>query len=219
MNPLIAVAVAAAGVAATVNWYAIVRGDLQLERVSKAAVLAPLLAAVLLNDPDAKATSLLLGAALAASLAGDWLMLPPGRFTAGLAAFLVAHVAYLAVFLLGPLDAVLAAAGAAIGVGTLMVAGRPILLGATRAGMRRPVGAYLVGITLMAIAATASRSPMAAVGAWLFVASDARLGWRRFVTSPETRDTAPAWHRLGVMVPYHAGQILLTVAILLQPAS
>lgn len=208
-----------AGLVATTNWYAVARSDARLERATKPAVMAVLLAAVLLGDPEARPVSLLLAAALGASLVGDLLLLPPVRFTWGLIAFLLAHLAYLAAFLLGPLDVGLAGLGAAIGLATLAIVGRPILLGATRAGMKRAVVAYFGAIMLMAIAATASGSPIAATGAWLFIASDARLGWRQFVTASDARDAAPAWHRLGVMVPYHLGQILLTAAVLVQRAS
>ena len=204
---------------ALVDWYAVARGDAGRERIAKPAVIAVLLAAAMLGDPHARPVSLLLGAALGASLVGDLLLLPPVRFRAGLTAFLLAHVAYLAAFLLGPLNAVTALIGAVLGVGVLVLVGRPVLRGATAAGMRRPVAAYFAAIVLMAIAATASGSVVAAAGAWLFVASDAVLGWRQFVVSPESRAMAPAWHRLGVMVPYHLGQILLTAAILIQRAS
>lgn len=208
-----------AGLAAVANWYAVARQEAQMERATKPVVMVVLIAAVLLGDPEARPVSLLLAAALGGSLVGDLLLLPPVRFTWGLIAFLLAHLAYLAAFLLGPVDVGLAGLGAAIGVLTLAIVGRPILRGATRAGMRRSVAAYFGAIVLMAIAATASGSPFAAIGSWLFIASDARLGWRQFVTPPDARDAAPAWHRLGVMVPYHLGQILLTAAILIQRAS
>ena len=211
--------VAVAVLAALVDWYAVARDVAARERIAKPAVMAALLAAAMLGDPQAHPVSLLLGAALGASLVGDLLLLPPVRFRAGLTAFLIAHVAYLAAFLLGPLHAPAAAIGGVAGVVVLLLIGRPILRGATSARMRRPVAAYFGAIVLMAVAATASGSVLAAAGAWLFVTSDAVLGWRQFVDSPEAREAAPAWHRLGVMVPYHFGQILLTAAILIQRAS
>ncbi|TAL07715.1 MAG: hypothetical protein EPO00_08650, partial [Chloroflexota bacterium] len=194
-----------AGAVAMVDWYVVAQGDVRRERVAKPAVIAVLIAAALLGDPEARPVSLLLAGALGASLFGDLLLLPPVRFRAGLAAFLLAHVAYLAAFLLGPLHGPAAAIGAVVGVAVLLVLGRPILRGATAAGLRRPVGAYLAAIVVMAIAATASGSWVAAAGAWLFVTSDAVLGRRQFVDPPASRDAAPTWHRLGVMVPYHLG--------------
>ncbi len=219
MTNLELVLLTAAGAVAAIDWYAVARGDARRERVAKPAVIALLLVAAFLGDPEARPVSLLLAAALAASFFGDVLLLPPVRFRAGLTAFLLAHVAYLAAFLLGPLHAPGAAIGGVVGVAVLILAGRPILRGATAAGMRRPVAAYFAAIVLMAIAATASGSWVAAAGAWLFVTSDSVLGWRQFVDDPERTAAAPPWHRLGVMVPYHLGQILLTAAILVQRAS
>jgi len=205
---------AIAGVLAVVDWFAVYRGDARLERRAKPAVLAVLIAAVLISDPDASLRSLLLATALAASLTGDWLLLPPVRFTLGLLAFLLAHLAFLGAFLLGPLHAELGVIGAIGSVAVLVLAGRAILAGATRAGVRRPVGGYLAAICLMAIGATASGSPAAIAGAWLFVTSDAILGWDRFVaTAPQTPRASVA-RRVAVMVPYHAAQLLLTAALL-----
>ena len=96
------------------------------------------------------------------------------------------------------------------------VIGRRIIAGAALRRLRAPVAVYLGAISLMAIAATASGSVVAALGAWLFVASDARLGWSRFVARGHT---SQGFARLWVMVPYHLAQILLTVAILLGQAS
>src|SRR3972149_296559 len=107
-----AIALVAACLAAVIDWLAAARDDLRAERLVNPAVIVALIAAVLLAGPGVFPARALLVIALAASLAGDLLLLPPGRFTAGLAAFLVAHLAYLALFLLGPLDA-----GAALGGG------------------------------------------------------------------------------------------------------
>jgi uncharacterized membrane protein YhhN len=204
----------ASAILAVIDWIAVTRGDERLERRVKPAVLVPLIAAVLLSHPDASTRSLLLAIALAASLAGDALLLPPERFTYGLVAFFVAHVAFLAVFLLGPVQAPLAVMGALAAGAVLLGIGRGILAGATRAGLRRPVGAYLAAIFFMAIAATASGSPVAAAGAWLFVASDAILGWDRFAAQPAATPRAVVVRRLAVIIPYHAAQLLLTAALL-----
>ncbi len=208
------VGLGAAALLAVGDWVAVARGDQRLERRLKPAVLAPLIGAVLLSHPDASTRSILLAIALAASLAGDALLMPPERFTYGLVAFFVAHVAFLAIFLLGPLNAPPAALGALAAAVVMLIIGRGILAGATRAGLRRPVAAYLAAIFLMAIAATASGLPVAAAGAWLFVASDAILGWDRFTAQPAATPRAAAVRRLAVMVPYHAAQLLLTAALL-----
>jgi len=200
--------------AAVVDWFAVARGDLRTERIAKPAVIVGLVAAVLLAGPGSTPVRALLVLALAASLAGDLLLLPAGRFTAGLAAFLVAHLAYLALFLLGPLDAGAALVGLGVSAVVLLRTGRPILAGARRAGMGVPVAVYFGAICLMAIAATASVSPGATAGAWLFVLSDALLGWDRFAAPPAGSAGAAARRRVAVMVTYHVAQILLTVAVL-----
>ena len=80
--------------------------------------------------------------------------------------------------------------------------------------MGGPVVAYFGAICLMAIAATASGSSLAAAGAWLFVASDTVLGWDRFAAPPAASRAAAARRRVAVIVTYHAAQVLLTVAVL-----
>jgi len=206
---------AAAGVAALVDWYAVARGDLRLERIAKPLVMAILIVAVLVSDPSASSRSLLLAVALAASMTGDLLLLPPERFTYGLIAFFVAHLAYLAVFLLlGPLHADRAAIGVLVAAVVLAVVGRGILAGATGAGMRRPVAAYLAVILLMAVAATATGSIPATIGAWAFVTSDAILGWDRFASAAPHSVREARGRRLAVIVTYHVAQLLLTAAVL-----
>ncbi|MBI3745158.1 MAG: lysoplasmalogenase [Chloroflexi bacterium] len=206
---------AAAGVAALVDWFAVARGDARLERVAKPLVMGILIVTVLLSDPDASRRSLLLAVALAASMTGDLLLLPPERFTFGLIAFFAAHLAYLGVFLLlGPLHADRAAIGALVAAGVLLGIGRGILAGATRAGMRRPVGAYLAVILLMAVAAGATGSLAATLGSWAFVTSDAILGWDRFAAAAPGSVRDARARRLAVIVTYHVAQLLLTTAVL-----
>ncbi|MEO7664707.1 MAG: lysoplasmalogenase family protein [Candidatus Limnocylindrales bacterium] len=211
MTTPVVVALAVAGLAAAVDWIAVARGDGVLERIAKPAVMVGLLAAVLLAGPGTAPVRWLLVLALAASLAGDWLLIPPGRFVAGLVAFLVAHVAYLAIFLLGRLEVGGALAGLMLAGVLLLTAGRTILAGARRARLAAPVAAYFAAICAMAIAATASGSVPAVAGAWLFVASDTLLGWVRFVDRRADESPAP---RVAVIVPYHLRQGLLAIAIL-----
>jgi uncharacterized membrane protein YhhN len=212
-GPVVA-ALVVAGLTAVADWIAVASNHRSVERIAKPAVIVCLLGGVVLADPGASASRWLLVAALAASLAGDWFLLPPVRFTAGLAAFLAAHLAYLALFLLGDLEGGWAALGVAAAVVLLATAGRSILAGAARAGFGGPVVAYFTAICLMAIAATATGSPLAAAGAWLFVASDTLLGWDRFAAPPATSPAARARRSVAVIVTYHVAQVLLTVAVL-----
>jgi uncharacterized membrane protein YhhN len=101
--PVVALLAIAAG-AAVVDWIAVwLDGPRSpaVERVAKPLVLVALLAAAVLwpvGTGDSAAVRPWLVAALAASLAGDVLLLGPGRFVPGLVSFLVAHLAYLVAF-------------------------------------------------------------------------------------------------------------------------
>ena len=216
-GPVVA-ALIAAGFVAAADWIAVAREDRLFEGIAKPGVIFCLFVAVLLAGPGVSPVRWLLIVALASSLAGDWLLLPPGQFVAGLVAFLVAHLAYLALFLLGNLQAGPAAIGVAGAVVLLVVAGRPILGGARRAGLGGPVLAYFGAILAMAIAATAGGSVLATAGAWLFVASDTLLGWDRFAAPLAVSPEAAARRRIGIIVPYHLAQVLLTVAVVASPA-
>ena len=215
MTSLELVGLGMAAAFAVIDWVAVARDDSRLERVAKPAVMAALIVTVLLSDPNASSRSLLLAVALAASMVGDLLLLPPERFTQGLIAFFVAHLAYLGVFLfLAPLRLDRGVIAIVVGLGVLAVVGRGILAGATTAGLGRPVAAYLAAILVMAVVATATGSLLGTVGAWAFVASDAILGWDRFVAAAPGSIRARRSRRLAVIVPYHVGQLLLTAAVL-----
>jgi uncharacterized membrane protein YhhN len=217
VSSLAAAALWVAVALAFVDWLAVARGASGLERIAKPAVMLGLLATVVIAGVDGRPVRWLLLAALGASLAGDWLLLPPERLTAGLAAFLCAHLAYLVLFLLGPLGADRAVVAAAAAIVLAATAGRHILRGARGEGLGGPVAAYLGVILTMASAATASGSIAATFGAWLFVGSDTALGWDRFVASPPPSPSAATLRRLAVIVPYHCAQLLLAAAVLAGP--
>ena len=182
-----------------------------MERVAKPLVPALLAVAVLawpegsLPVPGVRPW---LVAALAASLAGDVLLLPPGRLIGGLVAFLVAHLAYLVAFAQLPGSAAWLAVGLVAAVGVAATVGRALLLAARSAGLAAPVAAYLVVICAMAVAATRTGELAAIVGAWLFVTSDTLLGWGTF------RGAESRGQRVAVIVTYHLAQLLLVAALL-----
>ena len=210
----------AAALLAVVNWGAVWLGGsrvLETERLTKPAVMVALLAAAVLApvpDPVAAAVRPWLLAGLALSLAGDVLLLPPGRFVPGLVAFLLGHVAYLVAFLLVGGESAWLVAGL-VGAGVLAATvGRVLVRLAASAGYGVPVAVYLVAISAMAVAATRTGEVVAIAGAWLFVASDALLGWGRF------REPVPGMPRGGgralgtaVMVTYHLAQGLIVAAL------
>jgi len=172
-----------------------------VEWVAKPAALAVLLLfAATGRDP-----SLWLVAALVFSLLGDvYLMLPGRLFLAGLTAFGVAHLAYIADFE--------AAFGwrllwfLVIGAASYPLAARRILGSVEDQPMRTAVALYMAVICFMVGSAWASGSVVAAFGALLFLTSDTLLAWNRFVQ--------PFPHaQLMVMASYHLGQLLLVIAL------
>jgi uncharacterized membrane protein YhhN len=214
------VPLAIAAIAAVIDWIAVWVGGVtgrRVERIAKPAVMVALVVASLLANawtPEAQAARPWLVLGLMASLAGDVLLLPPGRFVPGLLAFLAAHLAYLVAFLQLPGEApwlVIGVAGAAI---LALTVGRVLVRAASRVGLAGPVAAYLVAITLMAVAATRTGEAAAIAGAWLFVTSDAMLGWARLrAPSPGMpRGGGPA-QRVAVMATYHLGQALILLAL------
>jgi len=205
---------------AVVDWVAVWTGGAAGRRVrwvAKPGVIVALLAAALLAWPatlEARAAQPWLVAGLAASLAGDLLLLPPGRFVAGLGAFLLAHAAYLVAFLQLPGEPAWLVAGFVAALVTGATAGRALVRAARRAGLGVPVAAYVVAICAMAVAATRTGGPAAIAGAWLFVTSDALLGWGRLrEPSPGRERGGGRGLRTAVMVTYHLGQALIVLAI------
>ena len=194
------------------DWWAVGIGRRTVELVTKPAVLILLIAAALLLDPESPTQRGWFVAALGLSLAGDIALLGRGTrwFGAGLVAFLLAHLAYVAGLLVEPGPG----GSGVIGLGLVAVAGAlvgvPIVTGAGRrhgTAMAVAVTAYLVAISATVVAADAVGDPVARIGAVALYASDGVLGWNRFVR--------PIPHgRLLTRIPYHVGQALMVVSLL-----
>ncbi len=219
MTPLGWGLVAVAAVAAAVDWWAVWRQTSRarvVERVAKPATLLALVALALVVPARTPAVQPWLVAGLVLGLIGDVLLLPPGRLAGGLAAFLLGHLAYLVAFLALPLGNWGAAAGSVAGFAVITFVGREIVQAARPSGLHVAVGVYLVAICVMAMAATATLAPALIAGAWLFVASDAMLGWGEFVVGGRTdgRSRGGPRLRLGVIVTYHLAQVLLAVGLI-----
>jgi len=173
-----------------------------------------LLGAAWLIQPGSQPYRGLIVLGLALSLAGDLLLaLPTNRFLAGLVAFLLAHVTYIAAF------------GVGNPLATRQIAWLPPFLafGAALTAfvwsglgkLRAPVLVYAATISVMAWRA-ASRSQTAAVpstsfllaltGACLFVASDTLLAIRRF------RRPFPGAHSLE-LTAYWLAQLLIALSV------
>ena len=195
-----------AGVLAVVDWIGVWRDDARLRWLGKPGVMVALIVAAVGADGAPSAVRAWFVIALVLSLAGDVALLLPERwFVAGLASFLLAHLAYILGMVQLPLEWALGALtvlalGAVIG---------PPLLRAVRAGqpsMLGPVAAYLVVISAMAITAWCTAEPWLIVAAMAFFASDAMLGWGRFVTPTRERRFDRRVGAVAVMITYHAAQ-------------
>lgn len=185
---------------AVANWVAVARGDKQLEYLTKPATLVALTIWAATGDD----VSPWLIAALALSLLGDvYLMLPIDVFTAGLGAFLLAHIAYVIDF-----DVSLGSRMLWLVVAVALMS--PFALRIVRAitsnTLRMGVLSYMAAIALMVGSALASGSYTAQIGGLLFMASDTILAWNRFVRPL-------SWARPAIMVTYHLGQLGLAYAL------
>ncbi|WP_367394682.1 lysoplasmalogenase [Cupriavidus sp. Agwp_2] len=148
--------------------------------------------------------------ALVCSAIGDFLLAVPAlsfSFVGGLGAFLLAHLAYLR--LLVPLAGDLRphrliACGALLGVaGTMLGRFWPNL-----GTLTVPVSLYVGVLAAMACSALVARlpTPLAALGALCFAASDMMIGIARFLVPFET-------FALGIWWTYAAAQVLLVAGI------
>ena len=196
--------VSAAGAGA--DWLAVWRSSKSLEYLAKPFTLLCLIGVALTLVPEDESMRTWFVAALVLSLAGDvFLMLPRNLFVAGLASFLLGHLAYVAGFGIGeawPWLAAVALVAAAVGA--------PIVRALLRDGHREllgPVVAYMAVISLMVACAIGNGDPRAVVGAGLFMLSDSLIAWNRFVRPL-------AWAPVTIMVTYHLAQAGLVLSLL-----
>jgi uncharacterized membrane protein YhhN len=211
VTTLTAALLVAALVAAVGDWVAVSVGSKPAEYACKPAALALLLLAAVALDPADGAVRWWFVAALALSLLGDvFLMLPGDRFVPGLAAFLLAHVAYVVGMHVAGVEAGPLLLGVAVVAVAMAVIGTRVVR-AVRAGpdpaLVGPVVAYMVVISAMVASAVGTRSILLVVGATLFYASDALIAWNRFV-APVPRA------QLAIMTTYHLGQAGLVLALI-----
>jgi len=207
VTPLAWVLLGLAAVFAVGNWIAVAREAQGAIYVCKPAALAFLIAVALALDPthaDARAWFVV---ALAFSLLGDvLLMLPRDAFVFGLGAFLLGHVFYMVGLNLHSDGLWLLAIPVAL---VALVLGVRLVRGLRRGGHESlvpPVVAYVVVISAMASSALASGNALAAIGAALFMASDAMIGEQRFVRPR-------AWVPVAIMATYHLGQAGLVLSL------
>jgi uncharacterized membrane protein YhhN len=158
-------------------------------------------------------------AALALSAVGDvFLMLPEDspsadrNFVFGLGAFLLAHVAYIAVFVRlhahGGYAISFVLTGLVLAGAMFATVGLRIHTAAKDEdpALAVPVLAYVTVISLMVVAAWWTGDMRIIPGALLFAASDAMIGWTRFVRKDWELD-------VPIIVTYHLAQILLVLGL------
>ncbi|MDO8754599.1 MAG: lysoplasmalogenase [Anaerolineales bacterium] len=213
----------AAFVFAALEALAVSKNWLRLEYIAKPAVMLALFF-WLWTSAGLNGALLWFGLGLFLSLVGDvLLMISPDRlFLAGLAAFLLAHVAYVIGFNIPvPEMSVWGIALAVIiGVGGARVI-RRIMDALTAQGqgrMRMPILVYSIAISLMILSALlkltdvkweAGAALLVSLGAILFYISDIILAWNKFV--------APIQHgRIYNIAAYHLGQIALIAGVVAQ---
>jgi uncharacterized membrane protein YhhN len=173
-------------------------GQFRLQPAVKASA-AVLLAAAALTHPVVRERRWLIGA-LVFSAAGDVLLAMPWRkpsFVLGLAAFLIAHLCFLAALIPLMTRSTPRLAAAAVTVAAcigLLVWFWPRLIAQ---GMAVPVTVYIAVLGAMVCAALLARlpTPWTALGAVCFAVSDAMIGIGKFVLAPTNSEAlaVPIW--------------------------
>jgi uncharacterized membrane protein YhhN len=162
---------------------------------------------------------LLLIAALALSALGDAFLSRDGEkaFLGGLASFLAAHLAYIALFsLVGagleplsqPWRAALAVVMAAFAATMLFMLWRRV-----GPDLRLPVAAYAAAILGMGVSALTLDNVWVIMGAVLFMASDGLLAAEKFLVAAISPHRE--WMRYAVWALYYAAQLMITLRFLL----
>lgn len=203
-------------VMAVLDWVAVHREDHRLETVAKPGTMLAMLAAAVAmmttGDESPSTAGAWLLVALAFGTVGDVMLLSKtqARFLAGLSAFLVGHLAYVACFVSLGLPAPGWAWLALVALAVSVVVTRDVVPTTWRQGgakLAGPVAAYTLVIGAMLLTGWLTGEPLVAAGALVFVASDTLLARDRFVRP------IPHGH-LAVMVTYFTGQALIVLGVL-----
>ncbi|HEY0889407.1 MAG TPA: lysoplasmalogenase family protein [Nocardioides sp.] len=202
--------------AAGTDWIAVACGRRRLEWWAKLLTMVALVATVLSAGALGTAPGAWLVVALCLGLLGDLALLgdTEGRFLAGVAAFLVGHLAYLVAFDALGLDA---AGWWWLVVPVLLVvtvATRHVVPSALRvAGARLavPLAAYTLVIAAMTVVAFRTGEPVVALGATLFTVSDALIALD--LARHDFRRERGV-DGVAIMATYHLSQGLLAYGVL-----
>lgn len=217
MNAAVVAPIAAAlGACAIADWVAVARHRRAVELIAKPLTLVLLIALAAALDLGSAKTWVL--AALALGLIGDVALLfssddaPDGldaAFLAGLAAFLLGHVAYLGAFTAHGVHGWQTAAGALVVAGASGLAVPRVLRGARTAGgteLAVVVAIYATVLAVMVVLAFGTGAIATAIGGLIFLASDTTLAWNRFV---QRLIRGP----VIVIVSYHVAQVLIVAGL------
>lgn len=163
---------------------------------------------------------LLLVAALALSAAGDAFLSRDGEkaFLGGLASFLAAHIAYVALFLeagggIGLLTAQWWRGAIALALAAFVIVMLAALWRRVGPSLRAPIAVYVAAILAMGISALTTSYPWVIAGAVVFMASDGLLATERFLLAAISPHRV--WLRYAVWVLYYAAQLAITLGFLL----
>lgn len=178
--------------------------------LKSAPVLLLAMYALLAGAPALLVLALLLGALGDACLAYDG----EPAFIAGLSAFMISHLAYVALFFPSvELGLVIASAWryAAAWIFVVLMAMMLLVLWRPVGKLVVPITVYAIVIVAMALSALALEPVPPSAGAALFVMSDAALATQKFLVKPGS----PLTKRLKPFVwgTYYAAQLIFTLAI------
>ncbi len=214
---------------AVADWVAVAKGWRMIETLAKPATMVLLFGYLVQAGNQPSLPLICFGVGLIFSLLGDICILgsrggfPNRWFLPGLAAFLLAHVAYIIGLntLLGNSLSIWA-----IGIGILLALTtarvlKRVISGIREKGFQRllvPVVTYAMVITIMLLSAfltiyrvewKAAAAGLVTLGAALFYFSDLILAWNMFVKPIRNG-------RLINMIAYHLGQIALITGAVIQ---
>ncbi|WP_051063115.1 lysoplasmalogenase [Ilumatobacter nonamiensis] len=188
-----------------IDWWAVHTDHRSVERFAKPAVMLALIGVTLVADLDPTSLRPWIVGALVFGLIGDVALLPHvDRFLAGLAAFLVGHVLYIAAFVTISSSTPWILVGVVGLAAVVWVFGLPIERALRGEPMRVPVLAYVAVIGAMIIAGSATGRWPIVIGSLAFAASDGLIGVGKFVQPAADR-------RIPIMTLYHLGQGLIVV--------
>lgn len=208
--------IALSALTATTDWWSVATSRLRVEYIAKPLTMVFMLASAISAGLLDTTTGIWLAVGLVFGLLGDVALLghKATNFIAGLTFFLIGHLAYVAALipLLNP--SVFAGVLAALCIGTAMFVDRkvfPTLWRDQGPGISIACGVYALVIAAMVFLAWLSDSWLCAIGATIFMCSDALLasGIARFGFAPGS-----AKERAIVMITYHSGQALLIIGTL-----